>query len=71
MMFALEDMILDHVSSDSKCKCYSKNKSNNFKCHIVMIQSNADHDIVSCQQFEVMHLLWPKKKIPFKELWWI
>ena len=56
MMFALEDMILDHVSSDSKFKYYSK-KSNNFKCHIVMIQSNADHDIVSCQQFEVMHLL--------------
>ena len=32
-------------------------KLDNSKYHIVMIQSNADHDIVSCQQFEVMHLL--------------
>ena len=46
-------------------------KLNNSKYHILMIQSNPEHDIVSCQQFEVMHLLWPKKKIPFKELWWI
>ena len=32
-------------------------KSNRSKYHILMIQSNADHDIVSCQQFEAMHLL--------------